>query len=310
MPSRYTPADDRSLDRPDFWASMEPAAGALRSGRAVSRMPPAPYGADTPRSRVVSHGWRWLLNRQTGLIPRIRLAAGVLLSTVKARGPWRALPYDLATALFAPIRIPGPPAPAIAARDWSAERAAAAARLRRAAELWASQRQAAASQADERPAPLSLAVIADDDVSAWVRSGSVVELRPEDWAVVLEHAEGTGALPAALLVTSTIAGNHGAWAFRLGPFAHPDAFLQRDVAALVAWFAGRALPSIFLVTDDGADAVAEWSGVARLFDLILAPNEDAAARFSARPDRQGIEARVAKLPTGFADIRAAVEALT
>ena len=153
-------------------------------------------------------------------------------------------------------------------------------------------------------------MIADaDDLADWGRSSRLIELRPEDWAVVLEHGEAAGSLPDALLVTSTSSGNHGAWAFRLGQVAHPDAFLQLDVAALVAWFAGRGLPSIFLVTDHGADAVADWGSVGRLFDLVLAPSETVAAGFSARPDRQGMEARVSSRPAEIGEIRTALEAM-
>lgn len=280
MPYRYTPADDRTLERPDF--------------RASNGTPPGPW------LHQMSGGWRWLWNRQTGPVPRIRLAAGVLASSVKERGRWRSLPIDFATALLAPIRVPGPPAPPVTARDWSPERTAAAARLRQAAQRWATG----------EPEISSFAVIAEaGDLAVWGRSSGLIELRPEDWAVVLEHAEAAGTLPNALLVTSTNAGNHDAWAYRLGQIAHPDAFLQHDVAALVAWFAGRGLPSIFLVTDHGADAVAEWGSVARLFDLVLAPSETVAAGFSARPDRQGIEARVSSRPADLGEIRTALEAV-
>ena len=248
----------------------------------------------------MSGGWRWLRNRRTGPVPRIRLAAGVLASSVKERGRWRSLPIDLATALLAPIRVPGPPPPPVAARDWSPERTAAGARLRQAAQRWATG----------QPEISPFAVIADaDDLADWGRSSRLIELRPEDWAVVLEHGEAAGTLPDALLVTSTSAGNHGAWAYRLGQVAHPDAFLQHDVAALVAWFAGRGLPSIFLVTDHGADAVADWGSVGRLFDLVLAPSETVAAGFSARSDRQGMEARVGSRPAEIGEIRTALEAM-
>ena len=240
--------------------------------------------------------WHRLRDRETGLVPRIRLAVGVLASSVGDRRQWRSLPIDFATALLAPIRVPGPPAPPMAARDWSPEREAAGARLRRAAQRWANERTA-------RPA---FAVIADDDdLAAWGRSGCLIEVRPEDWAVVLERTEAAGSPLGALLVTSTRAGNHGAWAFRLGAVAHPDAFLERDVAALVAWFADRGLPSIFLVTDDRPGAATDWGAVGRLFDLVLAPSEDLARALSARPDRRGIEARVSTA-AGLEDVLAAI----
>lgn len=280
MPYRYTPADDRTLGRRDF--------------RAPNDTPPA------PRLHRVSGAWRRLRNRQSGPVPRIRLAAAVLASSVKERGRWRSLPIDLATAFLAPIRVPGPPPPPVEARDWSPERTAAAARLRKSAERWAIG----------EPEISSFAVIADDDdLAVWGRSSRLIELRPEDWALVLERAEAARTLPGALLVTSTGAGNRGAWAYRLGQIAHPDAFLHHDVAALVDWFAGRGLPSIFLVTDHGADAVTAWGSVARLFDLVLVPSDGVAAGFSARPDRQGIEARVSSRPTELAEIRTAVEAV-
>ena len=133
-------------------------------------------------------------------------------------------------------------------------------------------------------------------------------MRPEDWAITLERTEAAGSPPGALLVTSARAGNHGAWAFRLGSVAHPDAFLERDVAALVAWFADRGLPSIFLVTDDRPGAATDWGAVARLFDLVLAPSESLARALSARPDRRGIEARVSTA-SDLEDVLAAIGAL-
>lgn len=251
------------------------------------------------RSYPVSGGWRRLRYLQAGLVPRLQLAAKVIAASGRDRRRWRSLPSDVATALLAPIRVPGPAAPPVAARDWAPERAAAAARLRQAAGRWAGDARAASSIA---------AVAAGPDLVAWRRSSRVIELRPEDWVAVLEAAETAGSSVRALVV-STTAGNHGAWAFRLGLVAHPDAFLERDMAALVAWFAERGLASILSVVDGGADAVATWGSVARLFDLVLAPGETVAAGFSARPDRRGIEARVSHRPADLAEIRAAVAAV-
>lgn len=222
------------------------------------------------------------------------------MSSIKHRGPWRSLPIDLATALLAPIRKPGTSAPPAPVRDWSPERMEAASRLRQAAERWASSATDA----------LAVASIADvDALEAWARSGHVVELRPEDWALVLEGSAAAGDLPDAFLVTSTSNGNHGAWAFRLGRVAHPDAFLHRDLSAIIGWFADRNLPSIFLVTDDGANAIAEWGTVASLFDLVLAPTATTAAGFTARPDRRGVEAHVGSRKASLEEIRTAVVAL-
>ncbi len=245
-------------------------------------------------------GWRWLRNRQTGPVPRLGLVAQVLTSSIKHRGPWRSLPIDIATALFAPIRKPSMSAPPVPIRDWSPERMGAASRLRQAAEQWASS----------ATKPLAVASIADDDaLEAWARSGRVLELRPEDWALVLERSAAAGDLPDAFLLTSTNNGNHGAWAFRLGQVAHPDAFLHRDLSAIIGWFADRNLPSIFLVAEDGPNMIAEWGMVACLFDLVLAPTATMAADFTARPDRRGVEAHIGSSAANLDEIRTAVVAL-
>ena len=246
---------------------------------------------------------RWLLNRESGPVPRARRVGGVLRATVRERGPWRSLPEALATAVLAPVRRSAPSAPPAPPRDWAPERAAAGARLA----------AAAARLAASNPADLRLAVIADKpDLATFAKAAAhVIAIRPEDWLAELGAAGAAGQGPDLLLVTSARAGNGGAWTYRIGWYAHPDSFLHRDLRALLAWCAERGIPSIFLAcgaTDAtyAVDLVRDFGDAALLFDLVLAADSATAAAYSELPGRRGAGVRV---PAAGADIAAHLRSL-
>ena len=160
-------------ERPEPGSISEAAGRAVQADRA--RVEAAAQAARRRRSSVagrLDRGLRWLRNRQTGPLPRLRRVAGVLRSTARNRDSWRALPDALATALLAPVRVASKPPPPRPPRDWSPQRAAARDRLARRAALLTgtggSRRR--------------LAVIADGtDLEAWTRVHDLVAVRPEDW---------------------------------------------------------------------------------------------------------------------------------
>jgi hypothetical protein len=246
---------------------------------------------------------RWLLNRESGPVPRARRVGGVLRATAREGGPWRSLPEALATAVLAPVRRSAPSAPPAPPRDWAPERTAAAARLA----------AAAARLGASRPADLRLAVIADkpDLVGLAKAAGRVIAIRPEDWLADLDAAIAVGQGPDLLLVTSARTGNGGAWTYRICWYAHPDSFLHRDLRALLDWCAERGIPSVFLArrgTDatDAVDLVRDFGDAALLFDLVLAPDPATAAAFSELPGRRGAGVRV---PAAGADLAATLRGL-
>lgn len=240
--------------------------------------------------------WRWLRNRQSGPLPRLRRVGSVLKATVRGRGPWRQLPEALATALLAPVRLPGKPSPPRPPRDWTREREEARLRLARAAERLR----------DREPARLRVAVIADDPELARLREVlDLDELRPEDWAEVLDAGLAAGSCPDLLLVTTARNGNGGAWTYRIAWTAHPDGILHRDLEALTKWCAAHDVPTVFATTEAGPTFAATWGDAARLFDLVLVPDPTIAAVVDERPDRRGIGARLVPLGAA-ADIAAAL----
>jgi hypothetical protein len=230
---------------------------------------------------------RWLRNRQTGPLPRLRRVGGVLAAAARgARSEpalLRRLPDDLATAVLAPVRVRGPAALAGPSRSWEPERAAARRRL----------------AGEGRPAvelgsigDLRLAAIADESLAGWLRSGcETIFVRPEDWRTQLEARP-----PQLLAIADAWWGNGGSWQYRVAWHAHPDALLLRDLRALVAWCAERGVPSVFLDTHGAAaDRFAE---AAALCDLIVAPDEAAARRYLATADRRGAGVAIAAAPAG------------
>jgi hypothetical protein len=253
--------------------TSEDARRAVAEDRA--RMAEAARQAERHRRSIVGRaerGWRWLRNRQTGPVPRLRRVAAVLARAVLGRESWRDLPESIATAFLAPVRSSRGSAPFRAPRrTWIAERAAARARWRAYA---------------ERPsaARARVAVVADDrELAGYRAQWDVVEIRPEDWAQVLgEHR------PDVVVVDSARNGNGGAWAYRIMWTPHPDFFLQRDLSALVAWCAAESILTVFRARDVTRDADRTWSDAARHFDLIVPPTSAAAAAFERIADRRGL----------------------
>lgn len=274
-------------ERPDPGLLSEAAGRAVQADRV--RVDAAAQAARRRRSSVagrLERGWRWLRNRQTGPLPRLRRVAGVLRATTRARGPWRALPEALATALLAPVRVASKPPAARPPRDWAPEREAAGERLATLA-----GRCAGADGSRRR-----LAVIADgSDLEAWAGHHELVAIRPEDWAVVLEGDEGAKGIDA-LVVTATPDGNHGAWAYRIGWVAHPDGLLHRDLGAVISWCRERDVPSIFVIGEaagePGRTVLTAWADGAALFDVVVAVSAGAGPILEAHPDRQGVGVRI------------------
>jgi hypothetical protein len=234
---------------------------------------------------------RWLRNRQSGPLPRLRRVGRVVRSTLRGETPWRAAPDGFLTALLAPVRPPGAPPPPRPPRDWGPDRAAAAARL-----------AAAADRLESVPlADLGVAAIADaPELEALTRACRVIPLRPEDWASELERAGEDGAVPTLLLVTSARNGNGGAWRYRIGWYAHPDSLLLRDLDALTRWCSARGIATLFVLTEmgNGPARLAGWTDAARLFDLVLVAGDALVAEVEALPDRRG--AGAVRLPDGDA----------
>ncbi|HET9436066.1 MAG TPA: hypothetical protein VFO50_04355 [Candidatus Limnocylindrales bacterium] len=258
-------------DRPEPGSINEATRRAVAADRA--RVVAAEQAARRRRGSVagrLDRGLRWLRNRQSGPLPRLRRVGGVAWRTIRGREPWRQLPEALATALLAPVRIAGKPSPPPPPRDWGPERAAATARLA----AFAARRDLV------RP---RVAVIADAaELDAFRTDWALVVIRPEDWAAVLAAEP-----PDLLVVDAARNGNGGAWAYRIAWTAHPDAFGQRDLRALVGWCTARSIPAIFRAPGGGVATVRDWSDVARYFDLVLAPDAEARAGYESLPDRRG-----------------------
>lgn len=250
--------------------------------------------ARSPIGRVV-RGIRWLRNRQTGPLPRLRRMGGVLRDAVRQRRRLRDLPSDLLSAALAPVRVRGTSAAPRPPRTWDGERAAARRRLARAGRVPLEL----AALAD-----LRVAAIADDLLADLLRE--ICEpalLRPEDWRAELEARP-----PHLLLVESSWRGNGGAWQYRIARHAHPDSLLRRDLRALVGWCAAHDVPSVFWDTA-GEPATDRFVDAAALFDLVAAPDEDAAARHREQPDRRGAGIVVLPAPAGPRELREALARL-
>ncbi|MEO7664894.1 MAG: hypothetical protein ABIV26_07180 [Candidatus Limnocylindrales bacterium] len=244
---------------------------------------------------------RWIVDRRTGLPPRLRRVAGVVRATVRDRGPVRELPERLLTALLAPVRVAAPGEASPIPRDRSAERRAASERLT----------ATAARLADREPASLRLAVIADEALLAELGGAArVTAIRPEDWAIELDALEAAGDGPDLLVVTTTRHGNGGAWTHRIAWTASSDWFLMHDLRALVGWFAARDRAAVFVVTEPGSAAVPLWTDAAAHFDLVLVPDAATGAAYDANPDRRGVSARLSRGGASVAAILAAAGAPT
>jgi hypothetical protein len=218
-------------------------------------------------------GVRWLRNRRTGPLPRLRRMGGVLRDAAREPRRIRALPADLATAALAPVRVRGASGAPPPRRTWEPERDAAHRRLSRAGrgplEL--------AALAD-----LRVAAIADEGLAGLLRGAcETLFVRPEDWRADLESRP-----PHLLLVESARRGNGGAWQYRIAWHAHPDALLRRDLGALVGWCATRDVPCVFWDTV-GVPGTDRFVDAAASFDLVAAPDAVAAARHRDHPDRRG-----------------------
>jgi hypothetical protein len=182
----------------------------------------------------------------------------------------RELPENVAAAILAPVRWSESSGPPPEPRDWLPERHAARRR-------WTSF---ARRQPSIRP---RVALIADRSAVDAYRAGwDVVLVRPEDWATVLASE-----LPEVLLVDSPVAGNDGAWSYRIAWTAHPDFFLQRDLAALSRWCAARGVLTVFRARESGTASVARWQDAARHLDLIVPADGASAEGYEAIEDRRG-----------------------
>lgn len=238
---------------------------------------------------------RWLGNRRTGPLPRLRRVGGVVRDAVREPDRLRRLPEDLLSAALAPVRVRGTSAAPAPSRTWEAERAAARRRL---------ARVSGAPLELGRLAELRLAAIADDGLAALLREAcDAVLVRPEDWRAALEAHP-----PHLLLVESAWRGNGGAWQYRIAWHAHPDSLLRRDLRALVAWCAVRDIPSVFWDTA-GAPATDRFVDAAALFDLVAASDEVAAGRHREHPDRRGAGVVVLPLPTERTGVKRALARL-
>jgi hypothetical protein len=189
-----------------------------------------------------------------------------------ARSP-RALPA-LPGALLAAARLPPIGAgllPARPSRSLEPERAAARDRL-----------IAFDRAVVDAARPLRVALIADEALSARVAATcEATAIRPEDWRAML-----TAAAPDVLVIGSAWYGNGGAWQYRVGWYAHPDALLLPDLRALLAWCGEARVPSIFWDTG-GARTVPRFGDAAGLCDLILAGDAATVAAYRALPARRG-----------------------
>jgi hypothetical protein len=198
----------------------------------------------------------------------------VIRGAAAAGGPWRGLPAAVIRALVRPtpgVPAAEPPGPDRVA-DLVADRAAASGRIR-----------ATAARLASAARPAVLAVVADDAERAALRAaGPVLVIRPEDWVATMEAAS-----PDLLLVTSTRAGNGGAWTHRIAWAAHPDRLLGRDLDALLRWCADHDIATVFAVTPGGAAALDDWRDAADRFDLVLAPSAGTADALAASTARRG-----------------------
>ena len=294
------------LERPDPGSINAATREAVQADRA--RVAAAERAARLRRGSIrgrLERVVRWLRNRQTGPVPRLRRVASVVKATIRARGPWRSLPESLATALLAPVRLPSKPAPPQPPRDWSPNRIAAAARLKQAVRLDPAGPGGNASPGATRRRVV--AVIANPpDLEALSATAEMIELRPEDWADVLDAMHDAGNGPDALVVVATEIGFAGAWAYRIAWAAHPDSFLHRDLSVLIGWFQEHDTPSILAITDARPEALATWGDAADLFDLVLAATPEAAAAYTKRPSRRGSEAMILSDPLGLERVLAAL----
>jgi hypothetical protein len=214
---------------------------------------------------------RWLRDRRTGPLGRLRRAAQVVRATAVAGGPWRGLPAAVARTLGRPPGSTPLPRPR-ALRDPAADRPAAATRLRAAAAGLATRPAAGASIA---------AVAGPSGVAALAGAGRVTALRPEDWRAAVEAA------PPDLLVLVGADAEGGPWAYRIAWAIHPDRLLPRDLDALTRWAADAGVPSVFVLTADAAPDLDDWRGAADACDLVVAPDAATAARLAAGPGRRG-----------------------
>lgn len=207
---------------------------------------------------------RWLRNRQTGPIPRIRRVGSVIKATIRARGPWRSLPESLATALLAPVRVAGRPEPTPAPRIWDAER------------LGAAQRLVAGRAAVERESArtVTVATLAGPDYRReFAGAVRLIPVRPEDYVATLTRAMADDGGLGALIIRAPRDAAVGPWAYRIGWFAHPDAFLHRDLGGLIRFFHERGLPSILLISASQARDRGAWEDSAQLFDAVVVPDD-------------------------------------
>lgn len=133
-------------------------------------------------------------------------------------------------------------------------------------------------------AALRVALVADPPLAhAVARVTHVVEIRPEDWQPVLERFR-----PSLLLVTAATHGSEGAWQYRIGAEAHPDAILHKDLAALVMWAGACGIPSVFW--EAGETPTVLLDDPALRFDLVATTDPDRAAKVNADPRRRGVGA--------------------
>ncbi|HMJ79848.1 MAG TPA: hypothetical protein VK592_02255 [Candidatus Dormibacteraeota bacterium] len=216
---------------------------------------------------------RWVRNRQTGPLPRMRRMVRVMREIVRQPQLLPALPAELLRAALAPVRLATIPSASALPPDWTAARAAARERLARL------EAPAGVALAADR---LRVAFVADTPLAANL-SGACdgIALRPEDWQATL----ATRPLDM-LLVESAWAGNGGTWQYRIAWYAHPDSILLRDLKALLAWCAERAVPSVFWDRASRVDGDRFREAAVR-FDLIVTADPGRASWYRGSADRRG-----------------------
>ncbi len=287
------PASGESPDSHEITARTRVAVEAERA-RELAAARAARQRRRSPAGRA-ERALRWLRNRRTGPLPRIRRMARVVLLLTREPRSLPSFPAALLEAARLPRREASPTS--VAPRSYAAEREAARRRLRYLS-------RAVAGVPGDDLVGLRLALIADErlahDLAATCETVSV---RPEDWRAVL------GARPPHLLVVeSAWRGNGGAWQYRIAWYAHPDALLLPDLTALLAWCAQHDVPSVFWDTCGGAD-VDRFRAAAARFDLILAPDDASAAWYAELPERRGAGVAVQARPAGRGAAREAVRAV-
>jgi len=294
-------------DLPD--PAGEPQAGSVRVKAELERerVAEAALEAAAQRHRHSLAGRldrlrRWLGNRQTGPLPRLGRVRHVIVAALRDPSALPDLPRELARAVQRPRGLDVSPARPAAPPSYEAERAAAARRLRR----------PSVDAATPAPAPFEagrprIALIADPPLaSALGALAEVAQVRPDDWRRELEAWQ-----PELLLVEAAEWGNQGAWQYRLGWEAHPDALLLADLKALLVWTAEHDVPSVFWDTAEPSDS-RRFRPAAALFDLLLVADERQAAAARAWPERRGAAVEVlprageAELVTSLPRITASV----